>query len=171
MADELEFNVDTKALDAALSQLGIKAQGEILEAALQAGAEVSLKAMKGLCPESTKTPGPKSTSLPPGMLRYDLTSSVKIRSGKVGVAKIGPTAVGKHVARWINNGWALTKGGRRINGKNKGKGKVLRVIPGTHFMEASFDASKQETLNAMIQTISDKLTSKDTAASSEMSNA
>lgn len=148
MADEITLNIDTTKLEAALKDLPEKLAKKAMRNALQAGGDVMLEAMIAAAPERTDEPTPESNSLPPGVLKADLHTEIKMSKGSARV-KVGPSQITGHVARWINNGWVLT-------GHNPGK-KEIREIPGTHFIERAFDESAQKAIDTAIQALSDAL--------------
>lgn len=151
MPGDLAITIDTRALDAMLSKLSTKLQSRVLKKALQAGGDVVLQSMKALAPERTDEKTPGGNSLPPGILKEDLHVQVTVGTTSGASVKIGPTPITAHVARWQNNGFNLTTHGRK-----RGR-KVIKAIPGKHFMEAAMDESGQKALDAMIGSIADAL--------------
>jgi hypothetical protein len=152
MADELSITIDTKALDDALSKLPTKLQTRILKQALQAGGDVILEEMRTLAPERTDEDTPDSTSLPPGILKADLQTQVTVSTTTGANVKIGPGEIAGRVAKWQNNGYNLT-----THGKKRGR-KVIKAVPGKHFIEGAMDTAGQKALDAMIGTIVQALT-------------
>lgn len=151
MADDLEITIDTKALDDALSGLSIRVQKKIVRKALQAGADVVLASMKALCPERTDEPTPDSNGLPPGILREDLQVDIRVSQTSGASARIGPGEIAGYVGRWVNNGYNLTSHGPKRNRK------VIKPIPGKHFMEASTDEAGQKAVDAMVEVVASEL--------------
>ena len=151
MADEVEFKVDTSALDAALQKLPERVQKRIIRNALQSAGDVMLDAMKAHTPERTDDENPESTSLPPGIMREDMHTDILVSETKGARLRVGPTEVSGHVARWVNNGWTLTK-------KTKSGKRKIKDIPGQHFMEAAFDESSEQALGVFIATLAKGLT-------------
>lgn len=160
MADDLEISIDTRALDEVLSSLPLKVQKKIVGKALQAAGDVVLVRMKVLCPERVDEPTPDSTSLPPGMMRMDLQTAVNVSESHGAEVRIGPGQIAGHVARWVNNGWNLTRGGRRRvrkDGRAVGRGKVIKTIPGQHFIEAALDEAGQAAVDTMVSVVAEEL--------------
>ena len=151
MPDELEFKVDTRELDEALSKLPDKVQKRIVVNALQSAGEVMLAALKAHTPEQTDEPTPGSDALPPGILREDMHTQVTVSETKGARLRVGPTEIAGHVARWINNGWTLT-----LHNKTK-----VRDIPGKHFIEAAFDETAQTALDVLTASIAEQLENED----------
>jgi Bacteriophage HK97-gp10, putative tail-component len=146
MADDIQINIDTTQFEAKLKALPTAVANRYLRNALQAAGDVVLAPMKELAPERTDEQTPDDNSLPPGILRQDLSTQVTLSENGAKV-KIGPTAVAGHVCRWQNNGWMLTSH----------DGKKIRQIPGKHFMEAAFDEAGQAAIEALVQSLSDSL--------------
>ena len=144
--DDFTIDIDTKALDEMLAALPTKVQGKVMRDALQAAAEVILAPMKALAPERTDEETPDSTSLPPGIMKHDLTTQVQMGTQYPPRVKIGPTEIAGHVARWQNNGWTLTGHGASRKGR-----KQIKAIPGKHFMEGAFDEAGEAALETFIE--------------------
>jgi HK97 gp10 family phage protein len=151
MADGVTLEIDTRELEAALKALPKKVAKAKLQKALQLGGEVILEAMIANAPERTDEPTPDGDSLPPGVLKADLHTQVSSHEDG-GSIKIGPSTITGHVARWVNNGWALT-------GHKPGK-KQIKEIPGKHFIERAFDESAEKAVNAFLTALSASLENK-----------
>jgi hypothetical protein len=178
--DTVELEIDTRALDAALKDLPTRVAGNAMKKALQAAGDVLLAAIVAHTPERTDeevpasagswfgSSGSGSTSLPPGILKADMHTEVQMGKGSQPPrVKVGPTSIAAHVARWQNNGWNLTKGGKRRkdrNGNFRGSGKVIRAIPGKHFMEAGFDESSEAALETFLAALAQGITTAAAAA-------
>ena len=147
---DMEFKIDSKALDEALSKLPDKIQKQYVSKALQAAGDVILEAMVAKAPERTDEETPDSNSLPPGILKADLHTQVVIGT-KGARVKVGPTDVAGHVARWQNNGWTLT------SHKGKGGKKAIKDIPGKHFIEGALDEAGQAALDAMANSLGESI--------------
>ena len=145
MSDELEFKIDTSQLDAALAKLPDHVQTRVLKNALESAGDVILEAIKAHTPERTDEPTPGSNSLPEGILREDMHYQVTVSESKGARLRVGPTEIAGHVARWINNGWTLTKH----------DGTKVRDIPGIHFIEAGTDEASQAALDALTDSIAE----------------
>lgn len=146
MADDIALKVDTSKFEARLKALPARVANQYLAAAAQAAGDVILPAMKALAPERTDEMTPDGNSLPPGILKYDLTTEVKLDKDGAHV-KVGPTAVSAHVARWQENGWMLTAH----------DGKEIRQIPGKHFMAAAIDETRQAAVDALVNSLASSL--------------
>lgn len=151
--DDLSFSIDTRELDKALSGLPEKVSKQIVEDALQAAGNVVLEEMVALAPERTDEMNPASNSLPPGILKADLHVDVSVSASGGANVRIGPTAVAGRVARWANNGFTLTG-----HGKSRRSRRIIRAIPGKHFVEGAFDVTAQRALDVLAEQIGQGLT-------------
>ncbi len=123
-----------------------------MRAALQAAGNVLLEAQVEQAPERTDEETPDGTSLPPGILKADLHTEIQINGQSAPRVKVGPSQIAGHVTRWQNSGWNLTS-----RGKSKSGRKVIRSIPGKHFIEAAFDESAESAVDAFVSTLRDGL--------------
>ena len=146
MADDIQINIDTSQFETKLKALPAAVANRYLRTALQAAGDVVLAPMKQLAPERTDETTPDENSLPPGILREDLSTQVTLGANGAKV-KVGPTAVAGHVCRWQNNGWMLTSHG----------GKKIKQIPGKHFMEAAFDEAAEAAVEALVNSLAESL--------------
>lgn len=161
MSDEITLTVDTRECERALMALGEKVRGNIMKQALQAGGDVMAEALEAHTPERTGEETPNGTSLPPGIMKADVTTETQT-AGQYPTAriKVGFSSISAYVAYWQNEGWNLTKGGQRHidkRGRVHGNGKVIRAIPGKHFIEASFDESAETAVDVFTSTLWDLL--------------
>jgi hypothetical protein len=157
VSDTIDISVDTRELDAALTALPKKLRGAIMAKALQLAGDVMLEAIVVNAPERTDEPTPEGDSLEPGILKADMHTEVVVPNSDGLVAngrgfssglprvKVGPSKIAGHVARWQNNGWNLTSHGK--------KGKVIRAIPGKHFLEAGFDESADRAIDVFLDSL------------------
>ena len=152
MDDGVEFVVDTRELDAALTALPRKLAGAAMRAALQAAGDVMLEAIEAHTPERTDEETPDSTSLGPGILKADMHTEIQVNSKFMPRVKVGPSSIAGHVARWQNNGYNLTTHRRSRAGR-----KVIRAIPGKHFLEAGFDESAETAVDVFCATLADEV--------------
>jgi hypothetical protein len=150
MAEDFDLKIDTSQFDAMLAKLPVKLAGKIMRDALQAGGDVLLSSMKALAPERTDEPTPDSNSLPPGILREDLSTQVTVSATQGARLRVGPTEIAGRVARWQNDGWMLTR--KTKNGK-----KQIKQIPGKHFMEAAVDEAGEAAVDAFVATLAQGL--------------
>jgi len=165
--DGFEISLDTRAMDKALATLDAKLQSQVVTKALQAGGDVLLEAVQLECPERTDEPTPGSDSLPPGILRYAQITQVQISEGHTPRIKVGTSDETKAyaVARWINDGYDLVKGGRRRKSRRKGakpgdmegNGHLIRHIDPNPFYERAFDTVAEVAVDTMLETLGNSL--------------
>ena len=148
-ADEhLSLDVDTTMLEEMMRSLPDAVARKAMRKALRAAGQEILNPMITLAPERTGTPTPKGDSLPPGVLKADLGTRIRLEEDG-GSVFIGPSRDTAHVARWINDGWTLT-------GHKPGK-KTIRDIPGKHFIEGAADEGAQRAVNAFTDTLMEEI--------------
>lgn len=148
--DGVELVVDTRELEAALRAMPRKFAGAAMREALQAGGDVLLEAIEAHAPERNDTETPGSDALPPGVLKADLHTEVVISTQYAPRVKVGPSPVTGHVARWQNNGFNLT-----TRGRSRASRKVIRAIPGLHFLEAGFDEAAETAVDVFCATLAE----------------
>src|SRR5579859_5085374 len=142
---EIGLDVDTRELDKLLAALPPKISKQYLKTALEAGGDVILRAMVARAPYRTDDKTSDGSSLPPGILKADLTTDVKIFSdGGGGRVNVGPTQIAGYVARWQNNGWAVT---------TRGTHRKIKDKPGSLFMQGAYDESSESALQAFIENL------------------
>ena len=149
--DVMELSVDTRELEAALGNLSTKLQTNIMRTALQAAGDVLLDAQVAHAPERTDEETPGSDALPPGVLKADLHTQIQMGSQQAPRVKVGPSTVTGYVARWQNDGFNLT-----TRGSKSGR-RIIRAIPGKHFLEAAFDESAETAVDMFLATLADGL--------------
>ncbi len=154
MADDITVTIDTAQIEAALSALPERVSGRILKQALQQAANVVQDAIVTLAPQRTDEPTPGSNSLPPGILKADIQTNVRITSRDGAVARVGPTDLTAHKARWIENGFMLTTHGR------KRYRRQIKQIPGVHFMAGGFDEAAPRALSVLTESLREALTAR-----------
>ncbi len=152
--DDISVSIDTAQIEAALSALPERVSGRILKRALQDAASIVQESIAALAPQRTDEPTPSSNGLPPGILRADIQTEVRISGRDGAIAKIGPTDLTAHVARWIEKGFILTTHGRKRSRRQ------IKQIPGRHFMASGFDESAQSALDTLIESLRTALTNR-----------
>jgi hypothetical protein len=157
----IDLQIDTRAMDRALAALPQRLAKRSMRKALQAAGNVMLAPMVALAPERTDEPTPDSDSLPPGVLKADLTTQVGVSSSGGGYVKVGSTPDTGRVAHWQENGFEITKGGwsreDKKTGKRLGPGKVIKRVEGKHFMLGAFDESSTAAVSTFCQVLGDDL--------------
>ncbi len=128
--------------------------------ALTAGGKILQAAITEAAP-TLKTPNsPNSDALPPGALKSDIELKVYVAKGG-GTAVIQPGSFTLHVARWVEYGHHMVKGGYlRFTGAGKaakikrGRGKWLsqHEVPPHSFIRLAADATMEEATRVMLAT-------------------
>lgn len=123
---------------------------------LQAGAAVMQAALAEAAPELMEPESPGSDALPPGALKSDIEVHVYVAQGG-GSAVIGPGKYTEHVARWVEYGHAMVRGGySRVitnrwfaDGKlRRGPGKVVGNVPAYPWIRPTVEATMEKALAA-----------------------
>lgn len=161
---QLDMQIDTSDLVKRLEGLTKKVAAEVLTTALTESGHVMQAAIKqavadraprGASGEPRPYRDPNGNSIPPELLAEDIDIDPYInRNGETANVRVGPTELTEHVARWINDGWVHTHGGKRKSKSHpNGKGIEDGQIPGTHFIAAGFDESAQAALDLFTGTL------------------
>jgi HK97 gp10 family phage protein len=125
-------NIDAKAAKAAM-RAGLRAAGELVRAEVASRAPV--RTMAG------------GNSLPEGALAADITLEVK-QASTTGqqYAVVQPGRLTRHVARWVEYGHRIVRGGQLkflANGKTRGRGGYSgENVPAHPFIRPAFEATQ-----------------------------
>jgi HK97 gp10 family phage protein len=143
-------------LQAKLNDLGTKAADAAMRKALKAGAVIEQAAITERAPIKDGTGG----TLPDGALKNDIV--IKIRRDDHGgmSATVGPDKFTAHVARWVEYGHRLVRGGvSRLlaNGKTKGPGKEVDQVPEHPFIRPAWEASREAVTTAITTTLASEI--------------
>jgi HK97 gp10 family phage protein len=157
MADGISIRVEgLSELQAKLEELSTKQADTAIRAALKAGAEVERVAISERAPIKDTTGG----SLPDGALANDIVVKIKRSDQGFLYAVVGPDKYTAHVARWVEYGHRLVRGGRsRLlkNGKTGGPGSQVGTVPEHPFIRPAFESTRQEVVDVMCQTLADEI--------------
>lgn len=145
--DELDDFLRTSPAELANGPVrkALKAGGAVIQAAIVERAPVLLE------PES-----PGSDALPPGAIKSDIIVKITVAQGG-GTAIIEPGKFTLHVARWVEYGHRMVRGGySRVIGKGpnagklRGPGKELeRPVPPYPFIRPAVEASIEKARTLM----------------------
>ena len=132
-----------KELDRKLGELGTKAARRVIRKALKAGGEVFRVAVAERAPERPDLHS--GTALPPGVLARDIEVDMGTADG-LPAAIIEPGSYTRHVARWVEYGHRLVKGGHSSmkRGKLQGNGAQIGDVPAYPFIRPGYEASRAE---------------------------
>ena len=151
--------VGLKELDATLSNLKEATAKRLVWGALEAGADVFQEAVAQAAPERPDLPS--GTALPVGALKQD----IEIHRGKddqgAPAVIIGPGKYTAHVARWVEYGHRLVRGGYSKvlkNGKTRGPGKEVSQVPAHPFIRPAYEAVRDTAVDVTVLTLADSIT-------------
>ena len=157
MSDGISISVEgLSELQAKLDQLSTKQADTAIRNALKAGAEIERAAISERAPIKDTTGG----SLPDGALANDIVIRVKRSAAGFLYAVVGPDTYTAFVARMVEYGHRLVRGGRSrllANGKTKGPGTQVGTVPAYPFIRPAFESTQQEVLDVMCQTLADEI--------------
>lgn len=149
----VEFHLDGfDRLAERLDQLAFELDGPVLEKMVRAGARVFKDELVLRTPELSEERSAKSDALPRGAIRDD----IGVRTTRdLGVfrAFVGPGKNTRYVARWVEYGHRLIKGGwSKLNGDGlaKGPGRFIKDIPPHPFIRPAYEAARKEAESSMI---------------------
>lgn len=159
MPDGFSISIDSKSLEEKLMSLGQDVQDRIINTALREGAQVYRSAVSEAAPErlDDETSG---TALPPGALKSDVMIQKVSKSAEYDIRFGKYTA---HVARWVDEGHRLVKGGRsRVNktGKTRGSGKEIGNVPAHPFFRAAFETASADAEKVIADSITNQVNRK-----------
>jgi HK97 gp10 family phage protein len=146
-------------LKATLETLKTSVADRCIRKALRAGAVIEKDAIETLAP--IRPDLPSGTALPPGALANDVTITVKRVDADNTVATVGPGRLTKHAARWTEYGHRMVVGGRSKllpNGKTKGPGKEVGMVPPHPYIRVAFEGSVQQVTDAIAATLAEEIT-------------
>jgi hypothetical protein len=143
-----------KELDQKLAQLkGPVARRLIHDAVLDGGAvmqaEVRLRA-------PTRPALPHGTAIPPGALKGDIELRFGFSEEGLPAAIVMPGKYTKHVARWLEYGHRLVRGGYSkalAGGRTRGRGVEIGVVKPYPFLRPAFETSRQAAVEATVQSL------------------
>jgi hypothetical protein len=164
--EDFGFAFDTSEWENLLKTLPDKVAGMVVEESLAAGGIVLADAMQTEAPERTDEPTPESTSLPPGILKEDISYQIQSKKGLNPRVKVGCTDVASHVAFWIENGFDVVVHGHKSRAEKQGKYVTAKHTPKTGkkhvdadpFMARAFESSIEEATNATLAKMEELLT-------------
>ncbi|MCU1248688.1 MAG: phage protein gp10 family [Edaphobacter sp.] len=162
MADGLGIRVKgLSELDAIFEEMGDpKRINTAARAAVRNGAKIVQAAIEERAPERPDLPS--STALPVGALANDIEIHVRTGANGMPYATIGPGKETSHVARWVEYGHRLVRGGRsklnKLTGKTSGPGSEVGIVPAHPFIRPGFEASEAPAREAMMTTLIDEAT-------------
>jgi hypothetical protein len=142
----MEMDVRTSGFEAAIA--GIQAldparQKKVVHDALLAGGNIVLEAVTAAAPINVWPQTPHTTALPPEALKSDFRVRISVGEGGSGVAVIGPGKFTIQVARWLEYGHRLVRGGyskQTKSGGYRGPGTQIDTVDAHPFIRPAYDA-------------------------------
>lgn len=135
-------------LKAKLASLSDKEGDACIRTALKAGAAIEQAAIEERAPVKDTTGG----QLPPGALKADIGVSVrKAKSGNL-YALVGPGKFTAHIARFVEYGHRIVRGGRLRKG-----GKHVGDVPAHPFIRTAYEATRDEVATTIATTLATEI--------------
>jgi len=136
---------------AMFESLATKEGDRCIVKALQAGAVIEQAAITAQAPTKDTTGG----MLPDGALKSDI--EIKVHRASAGTyITVAPGKYTAHVARWVEYGHRLVRGGRSkllLNGKTRGPGTEIGFVPEHSFIRKAYEASREAVATAISTTL------------------
>lgn len=148
MAGGISIRVDgIPELDALMAEISGPVVERAMIAGVTAGAKIFQQAITDAAP--TRPDLPSTTALAIGELKSKIQIRLmKLRSGTI-AAFIEPSPDVRHIARFVEYGHRIVKGGRL----KSGKGKMRGIVSPHPFVRPAFDSSESAAVDAMRETI------------------
>ncbi len=158
MADD-GFSIEIEGLaelQEKLNDLGTKAADADVRKALRAGAAIEQAAIVERAPVKVGNGG----ILPEGALKNDIVVKIKRTDDGGMTATVGPDKLTAHVARWVEYGHRIVRGGySRVlkSGKTRGPGKQIGEVPEHPFIRPAWEATRQEVTDTIVSTLASEI--------------
>jgi HK97 gp10 family phage protein len=157
MPDGISIEVTgLKELQLKLDALTTKQANLCIRKALRAGGLIEKAAVEERAPVKDEPGG----YLPAGALKADIiVHTTKDEQGAIS-AIVGPGKLTAHVARWVEYGHRMIRGGRsRLlpNGKTRGPGKQIGFVDAHPFIRPAYEATRQEVISTICTTLTTEL--------------
>lgn len=161
MADGFSMEIrGLKELDAKLENMKQQTAARAVWHALEAGGEVFQQAVQELAPERPDLPS--GTALPPGVLKIDIElHRTRDEQGHPAVA-VRPGKYTAHVARWVEYGHRMVRGGwsKITGGKVTGPGRHLKNdqgeevnVPAHPFIRPAYESARETAVMVAVLTL------------------
>lgn len=158
MADGINIDIQGLAeLKATLESLATKDADRCILQALKAGAAIEQAAISEAAPVKDSTGG----LLPDGAIRNDIEVRVHRPSGRPAYVTVAPGKYTAHVARWVEYGHRLVRGGYSKllkNGKTRGPGKEVGIVEEHPFIRPAYEQSQEAVAKAIQTTLLESIT-------------
>jgi hypothetical protein len=119
-----------------------------------AGGKVLQNEVRLRAPERTSLP--QGNSLPPGVLKGDIELRFGITDEGLPAAIVKPGKYTAHVARWLEYGHRLVRGGySRVlaGGRVRGRGQEVGSVPAYPFIRPAFETAREAAIAATTESL------------------
>jgi HK97 gp10 family phage protein len=143
-------------LQATLTDLSTRAADKAMRNALKAGAAIEQASISTAAPIKVGSGG----ILPDGALKNDIVIKIKKDDRGGMTAVVGPDKYTAHVARWVEYGHRLVRGGYSrmlANGKTRGPGKEVDQVEEHPFIRPAWEASREAVTTAITTTLASEI--------------
>jgi len=147
-----------KELDAKLEALKPKVAHKLIHDALMDGGEVLRAAVAERAPE--RVPQIHGNAIPPGALKRDIEIAFGITDEGLPAAIIKPGRYTIHVARWLEYGHRLVRGGysKVVGNRTRGPGKAAEEdVPAYPFIRPAFETARALATTTAVESLKSKL--------------
>lgn len=155
------IRIDVKGLPE-LDNLFAELAGPIVERAMVKGVTEGAKIFQQAITDAApiRPDLPSGTALPPGELKGHIQIRLaKLRNGMI-AAFIEPSKQNRHIARFVEYGHRLVRGGRLKNGRS-GTGKIVGTVAAHPFVRPAYESASSEAIDAVKRTILNELAEED----------
>jgi hypothetical protein len=149
-----------KEIDGKLAALKGPVANRIIHDAVMAGGKVLQDEVRLLAP--TRPSLPHGTAIPPGALKGDIELHFGISEDHLPAAIVKPGKYTAHVARWLEYGHRLVRGGYSklmAGGRTRGRGIEVSVVRAYPFIRPAFETGRLPATMATIESFKENLPS------------
>lgn len=131
-----------KEIDDKLGALKGPAARKLIKDACLAGGKVMQNEVRLRAP--TRAPLPAGNAIPPGALKGDIELHFGMSEDGLPSAIVKPGRYTAHVARWLEYGHRLVRGGysRVVGGRTRGRGKMVGEVQPYPFIRPAFESAR-----------------------------
>lgn len=126
----------------------------VMKKAIRVGARIVKAEIASRAP--IRPDAPSGDALPPGALKSDISIRTLKDTGADEAVSIQPGKLTAHIARFVEFGHRLVKGGRN-HIKRGGPGKVIGHVPAHPFVRPAFEASQKPVQDAIEESLAKSL--------------
>lgn len=145
-------------IDQKLSALAGPVARQLIYEAVMDGGKVLQNEVRLQAPSRPELP--RGTAIPPGALKSDIELHFGFNDQGLPSAIIKPGKYTAHVARWLEYGHRLVRGGYSkvtASGRTRGRGKEIAVVRPYPFIRPAFEAARMTAVDATIESLQKNL--------------